>query len=92
MTEHQPTTGDDVEGYGFKRAFAEGDQAGDDVEGHGFRGSLVVEDREANDVEGHSIKTGRNARAGRYADSDGGDDVEGHLSGALGAQKRDEQP
>jgi hypothetical protein len=49
MTEHQPTTGDDVEGYGFKRAFAEGDQAGDDVEGHGFRGSLVVEDREAND-------------------------------------------
>jgi hypothetical protein len=83
MTEQQPTTGDDVEGHAFTRAFAEGEQAGDDVEGHAFKRTFAESDEAGDDVEGHAYK-----RA--FVDEVGDDDVSGHLSGALGTQKRDD--
>ena len=81
MTEQQPTTGDDVEGHGFKRAFAEDEQVGDDVEGHRLRWMYADEQP----GEGAQQFKGRT-----FAESDDTDDVAGHLSGALGTQKRDD--
>lgn len=100
MSEQQPT-GDDVEGHAYKRTFVEDEQAGDDVEGHGFRLRVAEDGRgETDDVEGHHLKwmyaddqAGADAQhyKGRtYAEPDDTDDVSGHLSGALGTQKRDD--
>jgi hypothetical protein len=64
----------------------------DDVQGHMYRRTFTAGDETTDDVDGHLLKSARNTGAGRYTDGDqvSEDDVEGHLSGALGEQKRDE--
>lgn len=66
----------------------------EDVEGHAFRRTFTEDEQTTDDVDGHLLKSARNTGASRYADVDqvSEDDVEGHLSGALGEQKRDEGP
>jgi hypothetical protein len=55
----------------------------DDVEGHAYKRAFAEGDQAGDDVEGHAYK-----RA--FAEGDETDDVSGHLSGALGAQRRDD--
>ena len=58
---------------------------GDDVEGHAFKRTFAESDEAGDDVEGHAYK-----RTFTEDEQVGDDDVAGHLSGALGTQKRDD--
>lgn len=66
----------------------------DDVAGHLARDAESRDDVEGHLMRGRVIRVGRDAPVDRVpresADDENPDDVAGHLSGALGAQKRDD--